>query len=103
MTERARRAGGMRGASAARATRRLSCPEGTGARESIPKAEQSRRTRELIVETDDAALEGIPPRLPPAAPPTDPAASTPALAVVLNAILLLRPSDHSAVLTSALR
>jgi len=51
MTERARRAGGMRGASTARATRRLSCPEGTGARERIPKAEHSRRTRELIVET----------------------------------------------------
>ena len=58
---------------------------------------------ELIVETEDAALEGTPPpRLPPEAPPTE-APSTPVLAVVLNAILRLRPSDHSAVLANALK
>ena len=49
---------------------------------SSSEIERCDRDSELIVETDDAALEGIPPRLPPAAPPTDPAASTPALAVV---------------------
>ena len=58
---------------------------------------------ELIVETEDAALEGIPPRLPPLTPPPTVPFSIPALAVVLNAIFLLRPSDHSAVLTKALK
>ena len=82
--------------------------EEDGAEASSSEIERCDLDSELIVETDDAALEGIPPRLTPLMllpPPPRPAAfdSTPALAVVLNAIFLFSPSDHSAVLTKALK